>query len=81
MIVSHPSVRELISLRTIYHGPDDLVVEAQVRFDDDLRFRDIVRAIDEIEEAIRTEIAAARIVSIEPAVPQAGDPDVPAWQR
>jgi cation diffusion facilitator family transporter len=81
MILAHPSVRELISLRTLYHGPDDLLVDAQVRFDDDMRFREIARAIDEIEQAIRSEIAAARIVSIEPAVPQDGDPDVPAWQR
>jgi hypothetical protein len=37
--------------------------------------------IDEIEAAIRRQLATARLVSIEPAVAQTRDPDVPAWQR
>jgi cation diffusion facilitator family transporter len=81
IILAHESVRDLISLRTLYHGPDELVIEAQVSFDPDLRFRAVAQVIDEIEGVIRDEIASARLVAIEPAVPQTRDPDVPEWQR
>jgi cation diffusion facilitator family transporter len=81
IILGHESVRDLISLRTLYHGPDELVIEAQVSFDPDLRFRAVAQVIDEIEGVIRDEIASARLVAIEPAVPQTRDPDVPEWQR
>jgi cation diffusion facilitator family transporter len=81
IILGHESVRELISLRTLYHGPDELVIEAQVSFDPQLRFRALAEVVDEIEGAIRDQIGSARLVAIEPAVPQTRDPDVPEWQR
>jgi cation diffusion facilitator family transporter len=81
IIVGHPAVRGLISLRTLYHGPDELVVEAQVAFDDELRFRELAQAVDEIEDGIRRRLDSARLVAIEPAVPATRDPDVPRWQE
>lgn len=81
LIRGHPAVRELLSLRTLYHGPDELVIEAQVSLDPELRFRDVAEVIDEIEGRIRDEVDAARLVAIEPAVPRTRDPDVPEWQR
>jgi cation diffusion facilitator family transporter len=80
IILGHDDVRALISLRTLYHGPDELVVEAQVAFDDDLRFRAVARAVDDIEAGIRRRIDSARLVAIEPAVPATRDPGVPRWQ-
>lgn len=81
IILEHRHVRELLSLRTVYHGPGELVVEAQVSFDADLRFLALAQVIDDIEAEIRRRVAAARLVAIEPAVPRTRDPDVPAWQR
>jgi cation diffusion facilitator family transporter len=81
IILRHRDVRDLISLRTVYHGPGELVVEAQVSFDESLRFRALAQVIDEIEADIRRQVEAARLVAIEPAVPRTRDPDVPAWQR
>lgn len=81
IIDGHDRVQGLISLRGLQYGPDDLVIEAQVAFDEDLVFRDIARVVDDIEAEVRAEIPGARLVAIEPAVPQPSDPDVPAWQR
>lgn len=81
IILAHRDVRDLISLRTVYHGPGELVVEAQVTFDADLRFPALAQAIDDIEADIRHRVEAARLVAIEPAVPRTRDPDVPPWQR
>jgi cation diffusion facilitator family transporter len=81
IIHAHDRVQSLISLRGLQYGPDELLVEAQVAFDDDLVFGDIARAIDEIEAEIRARVPGTRLVAIEPAVPQPSDPDVPHWQR
>jgi divalent metal cation (Fe/Co/Zn/Cd) transporter len=81
IVYAHDRVRSLISLRGLQYGPDELLVEAQVAFDDDLTFRDIARAIDDIEAEVRARVPGARLVAIEPAVPQPSDPDVPHWQQ
>jgi cation diffusion facilitator family transporter len=81
IILGQPSVRELISLRTLYHGPDELVVESQVSFDPDMRVREVADVIDAIEDAVRTQLPSARLVAIEPAVARMRDPDVPEFQR
>jgi cation diffusion facilitator family transporter len=81
IILASDTVRDLISLRTLYHGPDELVVEAQVSFDPDLRVREITDVIDGIEDGVRTQVPSARLVAIEPAVARVRDPDVPEFQR
>jgi cation diffusion facilitator family transporter len=74
IILGQESARDLISLRTLYHGPDELVVEAQVSFDPDLRVREVADIIDVIEDAVRARLPSARLVAIEPAVARARDP-------
>jgi divalent metal cation (Fe/Co/Zn/Cd) transporter len=81
IILDHMQVRDLVSLRTLHHGPDELVVEAQVAFDDELRFAALAQVVDDIEARIRAHIDGARLVAIEPAVRRVSDPDVPSWQR
>lgn len=75
----HPDVYEVISLRTLYLGPDDLLVEAKVRMADELDARGISEVIDEIEDRIRGELPQTRIISIEPDVPDPFDPERTAW--
>ncbi len=79
-IAAHPEVDEVVSLRTLHLGPDDLLVEAKVRFDDDLRVDEVARSIDEIEHRIRAELPHARIIAIEPDLPEPGDPERTAWR-
>ncbi len=80
-LTGHEHARDLIYFRSLYLGPTDLLVEAKVAFDRDMRFPAIATAIDEIEQDIRTRVANARIVTIEPGVAEPQDVDVPAYER
>jgi cation diffusion facilitator family transporter len=64
----HPSVRQLIHLRTQHIGPDELLIGAQIEFDGRMDFRQVSTAINELEEAIREALPFSALIYIEPAV-------------
>jgi cation diffusion facilitator family transporter len=74
------AVDDLVYLRTLHLGPDELFVEAKVRMDPDLRVRDVALAIDRIENRVRRRAPQARIISIEPDIPRPDDPDRPRYE-
>jgi hypothetical protein len=49
--------------------------------DRELQFAAIVKAIDAMEKSIRSQIKHARLISIEPDIPQEGDVEVPGFAR
>jgi len=59
---------EIIHLKTLYLGPDELLVGAKLAFPAEMRFSDVAAAIDRIEVRIRTAVPAARVIYIEPDV-------------
>jgi len=61
-----PELRDLLHVRTVHIGPDQLLVGAKVRLRAELRFSEVVRVINAMEERIRTKVPAARFVYIEP---------------
>ncbi len=61
-----PELRELIHVRTVHIGPDQLLVGAKVRLRTDLGFNEVVNVINEMEERIRAKVPVARFVYIEP---------------
>lgn len=65
-ITSDPDLIELLSLRTLHLGPDQLLVAAKVRLSDGLAFSDIAASIDRMENRIREDVPAAEAVYIEP---------------
>ncbi|HET7588376.1 MAG TPA: cation diffusion facilitator family transporter [Gammaproteobacteria bacterium] len=77
----HDSVREIVYIRSLYLSPEDLLVETKVRMDRELQFAAIVKAIDAMEKSIRSQIKHARLISIEPDIPQEGDVEVPGFAR
>ena len=79
-IADHPGTRNLGYVRTLYLGPEDLLVEAKVGFQEGLRFAEVAAAIDEIEQDIRSRIPVARIVAIEPETPVSHDVDAPGYR-
>lgn len=81
VLTSHDDVREVIYFRSLYLGPEDLLVEAKVAFDRDLRFPRLVEAINEIEAEIRHRLDHVRLISIEPDVAEGEDVEVPAYKR
>jgi len=58
----------LIHLKTLYLGPEELLVAAKVSFDRDERFVDVATAIGVIEARVRAAVPSARVIYIEPDV-------------
>jgi cation diffusion facilitator family transporter len=80
-IAEHPLTGEVSYVRSLYLGPDDLLVEAKVGFRHGLGFEEVAAAIDEIEHEIRSRVSAVRIVAIEPETPVSRDIEVPEYER
>jgi len=63
---AHPTVESLIHMKTLYLGPDELMIAAKVAFPKATRLVEIATAIDALEAEIRAKIPAARVIYIEP---------------
>lgn len=64
-IEAHPHIVRLIHSKTLYLGPEELLVAAKVGFDADLPLSDVATAIDEIEAAVRERVPVARVIYLE----------------
>ncbi len=62
------SVTRLIHLRTLHLGPDELLVGAKIEFSRSLDLPGLARAIDDVEARMRSEVAEARVIYIEPDI-------------
>jgi cation diffusion facilitator family transporter len=65
-INAEPSVEALIHLRTLYLGPDELLVGAKVAFASRKKLADVAAAINSLEARIREAVPIARVIFIEP---------------
>ncbi|GAB3602904.1 cation diffusion facilitator family transporter [Microbacterium aureliae] len=76
-----PEVGRIIHIKTLYLGPDELLVAAKVSFPPQASFADVARAIDVVEHRVRTAVPAARVIYVEPDVHRAGDDPQPATEQ
>ncbi|MEQ1736747.1 MAG: cation transporter, partial [Rhodoglobus sp.] len=67
-INAHPEVEALIHFKTLYLGPDELLVAAKVAFSPKAKLEDVARHINSVEAAIRAKVPVARVIFIEPDV-------------
>jgi cation diffusion facilitator family transporter len=67
-ILAGPETRTLIHLKTLYLGPDELLVAAKVSFDAGQRFATVAAGIDAIEARVRSAVPSARVIYLEPDV-------------
>lgn len=65
-ISASPLVKQLIHVRTLYVGPDELLVAAKIGVDANATGAAMSGGIDEIEIAIRAAVPHARYIFIEP---------------
>jgi cation diffusion facilitator family transporter len=63
-----PGFDRVIHLRTMYLGPDDLLVAAKVATAAGSSATDIARTIDDAEARIRTAVPIARVIYVEPDI-------------
>ena len=61
-------VEAVIHMKTLYPGPDELMVAAKVAFPPTAALEDIARAIDDLEARVREEVEVARVIYIEPDI-------------
>ena len=71
-------VEALIHMKTLYIGPDELLVAAKVAFPKTTKVADVARAINEVEAEIREAVPVARVIYIEPDVYQPGGAGAPS---
>jgi cation diffusion facilitator family transporter len=79
-INANPDVESLIHMKTLYLGPDELLVAAKLAFASKAKLVDVARSIDAVEAAIRAAVPAARLIYLEPDVyvPSAAHPTTDA---
>ncbi|MDQ4215634.1 cation diffusion facilitator family transporter [Microbacterium capsulatum] len=67
-ICDGPEVEKLIHIKTLYLGPDELMVAAKIALPSDKTVRAAADDIDEIEKRIRAAVPIARIIYLEPDI-------------
>jgi divalent metal cation (Fe/Co/Zn/Cd) transporter len=67
VLAGHEAER-IIHMKTLYLGPDELMVATKLAIAGDQRLADVAAAIDTIERRIREAVPAARVIYIEPDV-------------
>lgn len=64
----HKAVISVVHLKTLYLGPDELLVGAKVAFAPGSSIGDVAAIIDELEIVVRAAVPAARVIYIEPGL-------------
>jgi divalent metal cation (Fe/Co/Zn/Cd) transporter len=67
-IVSGDDAPRIIHMKTLYLGPDELMVAAKLGMPSDHRLTEIAAATNAIEARIRQAVPAARVIYLEPDV-------------
>lgn len=75
-ITSGPEIERIIHMKTLYLGPDELLVAAKLGFAADQPLLEVAAATNVVEQRIRSAVPAARVIYIEPDVWV--DPDLAA---
>jgi len=61
-------VEAVIHMKTLYLGPDELMVAAKVAFPPTANIEDVARSIDALERHVREAVPVARVIYIEPDI-------------
>ena len=67
-IVAGPEAERIIHMKTLYLGPDELLVAAKLGFTADQKLLEVAAATNVIEQRIRAAVPSARVIYIEPDV-------------
>lgn len=64
----HPKVEAIIHMKTLYLGPDELMVAAKIAVPKTTKATEIAKIINEVEIAVREAVPVARVIYIEPDI-------------
>ncbi|KQV26061.1 MULTISPECIES: cation diffusion facilitator family transporter [unclassified Microcella] len=68
VISGHGAVSRLIHMKTLYLGPDELLVAAKVTFDGGEPIEQVAESINALEAELREAVPHARVIYIEPGL-------------
>lgn len=71
-------VEALIHMKTLYLGPDELLVAAKVAFPKTTKLAEIAQSINDVENEIREAVPLARVIYIEPDIYHPSDAVAPS---
>jgi len=61
-------VNSIIHMKTLYLGPEELMVAAKIAVEENITGKDIAAIIDDAESRIRAEVPTARVIYLEPDI-------------
>ena len=67
-ITANPKVEAIVHMKTLYLGPEELLVASKIAFASGTHLAEITATIDEVESSIRASVPIARAIYLEPAV-------------
>lgn len=67
-ILAGPEAERIIHMKTLYLGPDELLVAAKLGFHGGETLAEVSTAINVIEERVRHAVPAARVIYVEPDI-------------
>ena len=65
---NHPQVEAVIHMKTLYLGPDELLVAAKIAVPKATKAAEVAAAIDAIEADVRAAVPVARVIYLEPDI-------------
>src|SRR5262249_20408965 len=67
-VTSGPEVERIIHMRTLYLGPDELLVGMKVAVRPSATAAEVAAAIDAVEQRVRAAVPVARVLYVEPDI-------------
>jgi cation diffusion facilitator family transporter len=80
-ITQGPEVEHLIHLKTLYLGPDELLVAAKLAFAGEKPLAEVAADIDIVEARVRKAVPAARAIYLEPDIHKGTDSPSPPTEE
>lgn len=80
-ITSGGEIEKLIHMKTLYLGPDELLVAAKLGFASDRPLAAVAADIDQIESRVREAVPTARVIYLEPDIYRPGDDPAPPTEE
>jgi divalent metal cation (Fe/Co/Zn/Cd) transporter len=71
-LAADTSVERIIHMKTLYLGPDELLVAAKIAVRHDDTATEVARAIDAAEARVREAVPIARVIYLEPDIYRTG---------
>lgn len=73
-VLSGDDVDRIIHMKTLYLGPDELLVAMKIAVPPTDHAGDVAASIDAVERRVRAAVPAARVIYVEPDILRAGSP-------